>query len=230
MAASLNVLGEVVLDQGDYAAARAYQEEALVIQRQIGDRRGIALSLNNLGHAVLEQGDDGLAKTLLEESLAIRRELGDLQGIADSLTNLGIVARAQGDHNVARKLFEESLAIRRELGDKRGIANSLDGFASLAASEGQPAQAARLWGATEALREAIGAPMPPGERGRYEVRVVTAREALGETVFTVAREEGRAMTLEQAVDYALTLEPDAPAGSHRDAPLHQKGFTLPSSG
>jgi predicted ATPase/DNA-binding SARP family transcriptional activator/Tfp pilus assembly protein PilF len=210
IALSLNNLGLTAVWQSDYATARAYQEESLVIQQEIGDRRGMAASLNVLGEVVFDQGDYAAAQAYQEQALLIQRELGDRRGIALSLNNLGHVVFEQGDNSIAKTLLEESLAIQRELGDKRGVAISVDCFASLAASDGLPAKAARLWGAAEALREEIGALMPPGERGRYEVRVGAAREVLGETAFAAEWVEGRTMTRQQAIAFALTLEPEAP--------------------
>src|SRR5205823_4898728 len=133
----------------------------------------------------------------------IHREIGDKWGIAYVLLNLGLVSHEQGDFGSARTLYEESLAIRREIGDRQGIAYALERVAALCSAQGEGARAAGLWGAAEALREAIGAPMPPNERGRYERQVAEARTASGETKFAAAWHEGRAMTVEQAVEYAL---------------------------
>ncbi len=64
-------------------------------------------------------------------------------------------------------------------------------------------QAPRLFGAAEALREAIGAPLPPNEQEEYRRNIDRAREMLEVEAFASAWKEGRAMTLEQAIDYAL---------------------------
>ncbi len=206
IAHSLNNLGNVACEQGDYPSARALFEESLAIYRELGDRRGIAISLGNLGNVAYDQGDYPSARALYEESLAIHREMGDRWGIAASLNNLGNVACDQGDYPSARALHEESLAIRRELGDQRGIAQSLEGLAPVAAALAEPHRAARIWGAAERLREEIGAPLPPNERPRYERQVATARAALGSETFAAAWAEGRAMSMEQAIDYALADE------------------------
>ena len=76
IARSLNNLGNVAHEQGDFASARTLYEESLAIRRELGDRRGIANSLNNLGNVAYEQ-DDYPAARADEESLAIVRELGD---------------------------------------------------------------------------------------------------------------------------------------------------------
>lgn len=61
-----------------------------------------------------------------------------------------------------------------------------------------------LFGAAEALREALGVPPPPFIRDRYNQSVAEAREKLGEAAFTAAWQSGRAMTPDQAIEYALT--------------------------
>ena len=67
-----------------------------------------------------------------------------------------------------------------------------------------PDLAARLWGYAEQLREEIGSPLPSNERPRYERQVSAARAAMGnDAAFDHAWQEGRAMTLEQAMEIAL---------------------------
>ena len=68
---------------------------------------------------------------------------------------------------------------------------------------GQLEQAARLGGASEALREANDIVIPPIDRAPYEGSVAAVRSQLDEATFAAAWAEGRAMTLEQAVAYAL---------------------------
>src|SRR5262249_32647730 len=140
------------------------------------------------------------------EHLAISGESGDRSGIAVSLTNLGNVAKGQGDYAAARTLFEQSLAIQRELGEKRSIAIVLEALASVNVRDNKPEPAPRLWAATAQLREEIGSPRTPKEQAEYDRDVAAAHRALGEAAFSAAWEEGRAMTLEQAIEYALAEE------------------------
>ena len=202
-AGSLHNLGVVANEQGDYSRARALCEEALGINREIGNRAWEANNLIFLGNMAKEQGDYAGARTLHEESLAIMRELGSKQGIAASLNNLGIVAYRQGNPITARAMYGESLRIKREIGDKYGTAYTLNALAELTAGRGQAEQAARFWGASQALREAIGSPLPPNEKEEYDLMVAEARTSLGELSFSAAWEQGRAMTFEQAIAYAL---------------------------
>lgn len=101
-------------------------------------------------------------------------------------------------------LYEESLKMRRELGDRWGIAYALEGLAKLALALNGPGPAARLWRAAERLAEEIGVPPGPTDRLRCERHVASARAGLGDdSAFNVAWQEGRAMTLERAPEYAL---------------------------
>jgi hypothetical protein len=68
---------------------------------------------------------------------------------------------------------------------------------------GQPDRAARLMGAGAALREAIRLPRPPTERDEYETLVADLRAALGEDGYADAWDRGRALSVEQAIDYAI---------------------------
>jgi tetratricopeptide (TPR) repeat protein len=170
-----------------------------------------AAALGGAGSLAWAQSDYAAARALHEESLAIRRELGDRLGVAASLNNLGDVELARGDYAAAQVLYKQSLAIVQELGYRAGIAFALEGWASAAAALGRTACAARAWGAGERLRQELGSPRPPKGQLRFEREVTAARAALGDdAAFDRAWQEGRAMTLEQAV--TLALEDSAAGG------------------
>jgi len=201
IAGALNNLGNVVNAQGDFAAARGFYEECLVIAQDLGDQRGQGISLHNAGVAAYGQGDLRSARLMLEQSLAIRRKLEDRAAIASSLDNLGEVACAQGDFSAARRLFREALTSSRTLGDNRMIAYSLQGLAAATAGLGDSTTAACLWAVAERLREEIGWSLP--DRFRSDPRIAMARTACGAATFDAAWQEGRGLTLDQAVDRAL---------------------------
>jgi predicted ATPase/class 3 adenylate cyclase len=209
IAVSLNNLGNVALDQGDSPAARALYEESLAIRRQLGDRWGVASSLNNLGNVAHDQGGYRAARALYQQSLAIARELGDRWRIARSLSDLAIVAHDQGDYQLAGALHQEGLVIRRELGDRLGIAISLEGLAAVVAALGRSLRAARIWGAADRLRAEVGSPLWPRDRPGYNRRVVAAR-AGDDGAFDDAWQEGRVLTLEQAIELALDKTVEQP--------------------
>ena len=113
-------------------------------------------------------------------------------------------------------MLAESLQLRRELGDKGGIAWCLEKLAEIALTTGQrdsgPRQgedfqrAARLFGGAEALRAPVNSVIDLVDQPEYERQVALVRSQLGETSFTAAWAAGRAMTLDQAIEYALAVE------------------------
>ncbi len=92
-----------------------------------------------------------------------------------------------------------------EIGDESNVAYCLEGLAAVAASEDKLERAARLWGAAEALLEAIEVIAYPhaSDRSLYQQQMADARARLEEEVWKRTWAQGRAMTREQAIKYAL---------------------------
>ena len=82
-------------------------------------------------------------------------------------------------------------------------AQSLEDLGALAGRMQQPERAARLLGAAEAFCETLGAYPPVAIAAEYEHAVAAGRATLGEAAFAAAWAEGRSMSLDQAVDYAM---------------------------
>jgi hypothetical protein len=153
--------------------------------------------------------EDGAAQALFEESVALHREIGHQRGVSASLNGLGMVALSQGEYNTARGLLEEALAVSWAAGHSGGLVRDLEGLAALAVAQVQTGRAVRLLGALDRLRETIGQPRTPAERAEYDRSIAAARAGGGESAFAAAWAEGRAMGLEQAVEYALERPADA---------------------
>ncbi|HLK61561.1 MAG TPA: hypothetical protein VKU00_33745 [Chthonomonadaceae bacterium] len=95
---------------------------------------------------------------------------------------------------------------------------ALDALGQVAAARKQPGRAVRLFAASESLRETIGAARSPGETEEIERDLLTARQALGEAAFSEAQQAGRAMSLEQALAYALEEAGASSQGSVTSTP------------
>jgi hypothetical protein len=171
--------------------------------RALGHGRGIALALTGLGYIASVQGDPAASRACHEESLAIMQLFGDRRNAAMTLAHLGWVAIDQGEYDRARRLLAESLTTAHELGDARVVIDGLENFAYLAIVVGRADRAARLRGAAEALRERIGIPVTPGQRSIYDGDALAVRAGLGDATFAATWSEGKAMSVEQAVAYAL---------------------------
>jgi tetratricopeptide (TPR) repeat protein len=163
----------------------------------------MAMSLGAQGEAARDRGCSEQAVAILEESLALSQELGDAQDSAYALSALGQLARQRGEHGRARVLYTQSLYLAKNLDDKSGIAGCLEGIAGVAEQAGQPERAAQLLGAAEALRTEISGPLSPAEHPIYDHDVAAVQAVLAEGVFQAAWAAGKALSLEEAVAYAL---------------------------
>jgi predicted ATPase len=212
IASRLRRLGNVTLQQRDYGRTETLYEEGLALARDLGDKHGIAALLNSLGEMARVQGDYQRAGEHYGESLALFRELGSRVQIAMMLHNLCYVVLRQGDRRQAAAYFEESLALYQAVKRRHGVTECLIGLAGVASVEGQLAtagRAARLFGAAEGLFEATGGGLAAADQAEYDHYVALARDQLDQAAFAAAWAEGRAMTMEKAVAYALAQE--APA-------------------
>ena len=90
-----------------------------------------------------------------------------------------------------------------ELKDTWAIACFLEDIASLAVAESKSESALRLVGAAAAIRAVLDAPRSADEQARLEQVLEPARQTLGEEAAASALAEGRAMSLEQAIAYAM---------------------------
>jgi tetratricopeptide (TPR) repeat protein len=202
LASSLLCLGLMVHSKGDHERAVALYTEGADLARKEGDKVVLAMTLANLGILAQNQGDEDTARSRYEEALALYRENSDTHNIAGSLGNLAELARTQGRIEEAKALTHEALGLAHGLGDKEIIIGCLEDFGEQAASEGQADRAARLLGASEALREDTG--HAPQFQQRPWARIMALLDAeFDPEHLAAARAEGHAMTLDEAVAYAL---------------------------
>jgi DNA-binding CsgD family transcriptional regulator len=90
------------------------------------------------------------------------------------------------------------------------------------------APAARLLGAAAALLEATSGFLEPVDRADFDVNVATTRVRLGEQAFAAAWAEGHAMTMDEAIAYALELMPE-PTDGFVDASTPDHTLSIPTT-
>jgi len=203
VAYALGSAAVLAITQERYERGIVYSEEATDLFLEVGDKWGAAPMLGCSAVGWLNRGEHGRAKSLAERGLALCRETGDKHGTSIALNTLAGVAQAERNYERARDLFEEGLTVSAELGNQADVVHCLAGLASIAAAEGTIVRAACLWGAAEALFEkieAVYAYVPDRSLHRSQV---TARSLIEEAAWEAAWAEGRTMSPEQAIAYAL---------------------------
>jgi serine/threonine-protein kinase PknK len=107
----------------------------------------------------------------------------------------------------------------KELGDKMHTSESLEGLACISAAEGDAKRAARLFGAAQALREVVGYQHHPEDDAWRAPYLATARSRLDEASWEEAWAAGQAMSMEQAIVYALSEQkPVTPPSPESEPP------------
>ena len=205
IATALRYLGLLASMQGNYVEARSLLEQSLEIWRSMGPegRRGVSWTLTFLGDVALNQKESNEARSIFEETVAILREIGDKNFLAYSVRRLGLLAWREKDFGRAIALCQESLSLNRELRDPRGVLACLAGFADIAVVQGKFARAARLMAAVETQLAAMGMRLLPVDKMEYERNLALLRTQLDEKVSSKVWAKGKAMTFEEAIEFAM---------------------------
>jgi predicted ATPase/class 3 adenylate cyclase len=203
LATSLSNLAVVSQSLGDSERATELYYESMGLLREQGDKHSLAINLNNLAMVVYSQGDLGRAAQLTEEAVALFRELGARGDAALGLCNLGWIALLQDDLGRTTDLYRESLSLSWDTGLNQIVQGSLEGLACLAGAQGKTERATQLWGAAQALHETKGIPRDIDFLAEADARISAVRSGMGEEAWEEAWHKGRAMTLDEAVSYAL---------------------------
>jgi predicted ATPase/DNA-binding SARP family transcriptional activator len=204
----LSQLGRLALSQGDPIKADELFGEELALSEKRGNQRGIAISKLDFGFLAWEMG--GLEQAALNFSKAIKtiRESGlAITFEGEALLGLGRVCLARGDYAEAQTYIQEALQKRFDVG-LRWYIYYIEPFAYLTTRQQEIAsitelgRATRLLGATQSFHTRWQFTRTPRERQERDNAIVFLRLALGEEAFAENFEEGKAMTQEQAIDYA----------------------------
>jgi predicted ATPase len=200
----LILLGARASGVGEYDEATKLYEQAIAIAQETGDRGLVGAATNNLGVVAMEEGDFVRGAVLLEEALAISRELGNAEEISLETINLGWCFYEIGRPDKAAKAAKEGVSLALEVDNRFSVGDGLVLLAALAGQQGNADVGARLIGTVESRLDRIGATdhqLNPD----FVKTVAELSEALGEKEYAKAFAEGQAMSVEEAVEYALAV-------------------------
>jgi predicted ATPase/DNA-binding SARP family transcriptional activator len=204
LATSLCNLGLGPLFRGNYAQALHYFQQGLAVALQAGAQWSASSALFNAGDAQYLQGRFAEAGHSYKESLSFCDAVGNLRSHGRRLVRLGHVACAQGDLGQAIALFAKALTMATECQDRPGSGLALVGMSRTAAATGHYRRATSLIAVIEEL--ATLSPVVrnwPLERKESEAVLAIVRAQLDEAAFAAAWAAGHAMSLEEAVSFAL---------------------------
>jgi non-specific serine/threonine protein kinase len=199
-------LGIVTNEMQGIPAGTQLQEESLALFRELRDEYGVLVSIICLFTTSYSKPARERQK-LLKEALGIAESLRCKQGIGITLANLGFEMYTQGNFINAKNYYEKSLSIAHDLGDMMQIGYCLKGMAEIESQGENWERAAKLMGSAQAILK-LGDTISPNDLADFASQVTVVRERLGDSLFEERATEGRAMTLEAAIAFALREEAD----------------------
>ncbi|MBN2680976.1 MAG: tetratricopeptide repeat protein [Bacteroidales bacterium] len=139
--ASLNLLGILKKNVGNYDEAIDFQIQALKIARKNKDKSGESVCLNNLGSIYQSQLNLDKAMQYFKESLAIEEKLGNKSLISLRLYNIGTIYEIKDSLEIAYTYYYNSLLIEQEINNAEGIYFAYYGLAGVDIKRGNVQQA-----------------------------------------------------------------------------------------
>jgi hypothetical protein len=197
--------GELDPDRLGYQQMHRARDLAL----EAGDERGRANALWGIGNWLYFHAAEDRGVSQFEEALVVFRRLGDRTMEAWSHHMLGSSQIRLGTLDDARRNVQAAMRLFHGFGDVAGITLALDDFASIAISTGDVPRAAKLWGAARALSAAGGVGLADFVDTQFEFYGrPSTRESIDPAELDRIALEGRAMTLDESVAYALETSID----------------------
>jgi tetratricopeptide (TPR) repeat protein len=203
LADTLSEFGFFLLMDGQVdAAQKCLDESSLLLQKlNIRGRRNHLLSA--YGQIALMRGDYEQARAYFHEDAAISNESGGRIEYLWALVRLGFAELRAGNIAEARQILAETARNFQQDGSRIGVVVSLEWLASLYIMVNKPGVAARLIGWADTTREIIRDSRPLLEQADVDRDIAAVVAKIGDATFQDEYEKGHAMTLDEAVVYAL---------------------------
>ena len=200
LVSALDCLAAVVKASGDTATATAVYDELRAKALELGNPRAEANALGQLAQLTDAEGDYTRAAALAQDALDLATEIDDRWVAVLAQVELAFHELREGVPGRTR--LRDALLAARELRWVEMCAATLVGVAT-ATSSVDPSKSARLLGAADSLLKDAGIERDPYDEARRERVMATLGAVLEAQERDRLLDEGRAITLDEAVEYAL---------------------------
>ena len=201
-AKALVILGLISKYEKNFATAQAILRESQQLFQDVHDEWGYANATMALGSTFWEDENWATSLLLSQKAYAGFQKLGDRYFQSVTLRHIGFTSVNLGDLTNGIAALRESLLLAQQLHSKYEIGWTLWRFAEAARQMDNFVRAVRLYEAARRNFENIGTWWQE-DKIELEKILTACRAELDEAEFITAIEQGRLMTMEQAIAYAL---------------------------
>jgi tetratricopeptide (TPR) repeat protein len=188
---------------GDIQAAMHFIEEAIRLSKDAGLPGQVANAYEMQGFLAAYSGQYEEARALFEKAMFTYQELGAHFNVLLNKSNLAHLERQFGHDQQALEQYRESIIGFRDVGQLGAVAHQLECFGFLAMGHDQNERALKLFAAANTLREKVASPMTSDEQMYFDEQISVLRQKLDAGQFYRIWTNGRALTMEQALELAL---------------------------
>jgi len=185
------------------AVAREYMREAFARYRAAEQQSGLEVLLMAFAEACFADGDVRTALFYGHEAVEVAAKNSHRARFAGALNNVAAYSLADRDVAGAREAARRALNTVRDIGESMNTMYALQHAGTIFCRDGAADVGARLLGASDRLYTGFGIVREFTERTLYESTIAALRESLGERALQANLADGRALTIEQAIELAL---------------------------
>jgi tetratricopeptide (TPR) repeat protein len=194
----------MLLNTEDTSKGNEYIEKGLALLKDTPHHFWQTMLLFGLGMTARFQGRFDEARERFSPLLKVFHDMGDQHRANMIHSECAHMERLEGHHDRAASMYRETILEWQRLGHRAAVANQLECFAFIAKVHEQVERAAKLFGAAETLREKIKIPMSEVEQVEYDCEVADLKANMDHKEFTSLWAEGKSMTMEGAIQFALS--------------------------
>ncbi len=209
-------LGRIALQEGHFHQAYNQIRQCVHLMRENGSRVGMADWIIRLGEVSLYIGDLAQAEINFEEAMALYEEIRNIRAATDSMSYLAHTAILQKNLNIATERLRSSLPSHRHILREflslaenhswkysTALVNALFCTAFLCSHREQNEVATTIIGCATLLREKDPMQPEPQLQALVEKVMANLRKSLGDKRYTALLENGKSLTVGDALDFAI---------------------------
>jgi tetratricopeptide (TPR) repeat protein len=201
----LQLLGWIEQDEENYDSALKYYAQAEEIRLSFGLKTSAMHVLKDIASLERIFGRYEAARINIEKCIIYFRDTNDKVALTSSLRELGEILINLGEIGQSVISLREGLQISQYTEDPRFKGDCLFSLTKAFKLQGNFYDAARLLGAIEVESNKDLWQFSAPRMANYNQNFKEIKSSMGESAFASAYAEGRAMTLDQGVTYALEI-------------------------